>query len=425
MGSMCQHKPTGMYFCRLLFIGLLFFSSVALAEAHQMPATGHELITWETLLPESARGKALAENSITSTGQLQAVLAARERASPNAAMQGRMIRIHGFIVPLEYNERGALTEFLLVPYFGACIHVPPPPQNQIIFVTLEEPALGLQSMDTVTVYGKLELEPSQSASGEAAYRIRAAGLERDAALASSNIWLAIGLTLLCGMSVCLGWVGPFASIRLDPRISVLSAAFAAGLLVCLGLSTVILNVSVKTSGAFLTGALLMLLFERFLHGMTNLSGNPGNRYSAMGSSVAIALHNLPECFIVFSSVITNPSLGLALGCAMIAHNVPMGLSLGLSSNGTLHRHQAWTYATLAGVLPPVVTILAYFFLRSVFSPDIIKLLFAGAGGAMVFIGLTELMPFAWRCGKSTTVLPGFVAGVALLLLLLRFSSQEW
>lgn len=50
-------------------------------------------------------------------------------------------RIPGFIVPVEVNEENAITEFFLVPYFGACIHVPPPPPNQIIFVTYKE---GLQ-----------------------------------------------------------------------------------------------------------------------------------------------------------------------------------------------------------------------------------------------------------------------------------------
>ncbi len=49
-------------------------------------------------------------------------------------MDGQAIRIPGFVVPLEFNDDKAVTQFFLVPYFGACIHVPPPPPNQIIFV---------------------------------------------------------------------------------------------------------------------------------------------------------------------------------------------------------------------------------------------------------------------------------------------------
>ncbi len=65
-------------------------------------------------------------------------------------MDGQAVRVAGFIVPLEYEDmeenidllgigvEQTITEFFLVPYFGACIHVPPPPPNQIIHVTSEE-----------------------------------------------------------------------------------------------------------------------------------------------------------------------------------------------------------------------------------------------------------------------------------------------
>ncbi|MDG1773897.1 MAG: DUF3299 domain-containing protein [Oceanicoccus sp.] len=49
-------------------------------------------------------------------------------------MNGRGIRIPGFIVPLEFSDDQVITEFFIVPFFGACIHVPPPPPNQIIHV---------------------------------------------------------------------------------------------------------------------------------------------------------------------------------------------------------------------------------------------------------------------------------------------------
>lgn len=49
-------------------------------------------------------------------------------------MDGQSIRIPGFIVPLEFDDEQTITQFFLVPFFGACIHVPPPPPNQIILV---------------------------------------------------------------------------------------------------------------------------------------------------------------------------------------------------------------------------------------------------------------------------------------------------
>ncbi|TQV71086.1 DUF3299 domain-containing protein [Aliikangiella marina] len=60
-------------------------------------------------------------------------------------MNGQPIKIPGFIVPVEFNDEQIVTQFFLVPFFGACIHVPPPPPNQIIFVEYQE-GLKLESL---------------------------------------------------------------------------------------------------------------------------------------------------------------------------------------------------------------------------------------------------------------------------------------
>ena len=88
------------------------------------------------------------------------------------ALNGSRIRIPGFIVPLE-NQRGQITEFLLVPYFGACIHTPPPPSNQIIHVLPVKPLKNEQTMDAVWVSGVLETTRSDTGMGSAGYRMKA------------------------------------------------------------------------------------------------------------------------------------------------------------------------------------------------------------------------------------------------------------
>jgi hypothetical protein len=49
-------------------------------------------------------------------------------------LDGKVVEIAGYVVPLDFDAT-AVKEFLLVPYVGACIHVPPPPANQIIYVS--------------------------------------------------------------------------------------------------------------------------------------------------------------------------------------------------------------------------------------------------------------------------------------------------
>lgn len=92
------------------------------------------------------------------------------------ALDGRKLRLPGYVVPLE-TQRGRLREFLLVPYFGACIHSPPPPANQIVYVIADPPVQGVRAMDAVWVRGTLKLERRSNSTGASAYRLLSVGVE--------------------------------------------------------------------------------------------------------------------------------------------------------------------------------------------------------------------------------------------------------
>ena len=97
----------------------------------------------------------------------------------NPELRGKNIRLVGFPVPLEFNEESKISEFYLVPYFGACIHLPPPPPNQIVFIsTDEENAIGLYDMqDPIIVEGNLEIEGKISEIAHASYNISQARVD--------------------------------------------------------------------------------------------------------------------------------------------------------------------------------------------------------------------------------------------------------
>ena len=88
------------------------------------------------------------------------------------ALAGRIVRLPGYLVPLEAGK-GGIREFLLVPYFGACIHTPPPPANQIVHVRSPSPLKDLRTMDAIWVTGKLGLERSSSDMGASGYTLTA------------------------------------------------------------------------------------------------------------------------------------------------------------------------------------------------------------------------------------------------------------
>jgi hypothetical protein len=100
-----------------------------------------------------------------------------DTAPVNDNMAGVTGRLPGYIVPLEESAKG-LKEFLLVPYYGACIHSPPPPANQIVYVVLKQPVKGYKSMDTVWVHGTMLVKRDQSYMGNSGYRIEATSIEK-------------------------------------------------------------------------------------------------------------------------------------------------------------------------------------------------------------------------------------------------------
>jgi hypothetical protein len=67
---------------------------------------------------------------------------------------GKYVELSGFIVPVEANAQREITAFFIVPYFGACIHYPPPPPNQIVFVSLNNTheQAGIRGIDIQQAY---------------------------------------------------------------------------------------------------------------------------------------------------------------------------------------------------------------------------------------------------------------------------------
>jgi uncharacterized protein len=138
-------------------------------------------VSWESLLPpnwdpmKEFRGldlQGLTDGDPRANELMAKMRKSWDNAPVNTALVGQQVRIPGFVVPLEEGKDG-LKEFLLVPYFGACIHSPPPPSNQIIHVLPQSPAKGYRSMDTVWITGTLTAVQTDSFMGAASWRMQA------------------------------------------------------------------------------------------------------------------------------------------------------------------------------------------------------------------------------------------------------------
>lgn len=88
-----------------------------------------------------------------------------------AGLDGQPVKIPGFMVPLD-DSATSVSEFLLVPFAGACIHVPPPPPNQIVHVTMVDGSSSeVYWWDPIWIFGDLEIENVEHAYGQASFKM--------------------------------------------------------------------------------------------------------------------------------------------------------------------------------------------------------------------------------------------------------------
>jgi hypothetical protein len=93
-----------------------------------------------------------------------------------AALDGKRVRIGGYVVPLDFDAT-RVKEFLLVPFVGACIHVPPPPANQIVYVKSERGFDVSGAFEPVWVTGTLKVASAFTGLAEAGYSLDAETVE--------------------------------------------------------------------------------------------------------------------------------------------------------------------------------------------------------------------------------------------------------
>ncbi|MDY7562661.1 DUF3299 domain-containing protein [Pseudomonas sp. 10B1] len=164
---------------RLLLITVLLSCGLAHAELPEtdwlelMPKSDQKALE---AMPEIDHNSPEAQGTFDSKGglkQSKGLPAVMYSAKTVAAMNGKDIRIGGYPVPLETDAKGRSTLFFLVPYPGACIHVPPPPPNQLVLVRYPK---GLKLNDIYTplwVVGTLKVEKVSNDMADAAYALDA------------------------------------------------------------------------------------------------------------------------------------------------------------------------------------------------------------------------------------------------------------
>jgi hypothetical protein len=142
-------------------------------------------LQWQDLMPTDYRPNATlaqidvakwADNDPQAVALMDQLRSEWQNAPLVERFNGQMVRLSGYVVPLE-TDGTALKEFLLVPFYGACIHVPPPPPNQTVFVRSKDGLSIRRLFDTVAVTGRFDTERHTGELADAGYVLDATAIE--------------------------------------------------------------------------------------------------------------------------------------------------------------------------------------------------------------------------------------------------------
>lgn len=134
-------------------------------------------IMWDDLIPPGVPySEVIAEGEMDVLKDIWRPIFDANATKLNPALDGAYIKMPGYIIPIDLSNDG-LTSFILVPYVGACIHTPPPPPNQLVFVTTKTPWPNTDLWEAVWVTGQMKNEIQSKEIAETGYILEADEME--------------------------------------------------------------------------------------------------------------------------------------------------------------------------------------------------------------------------------------------------------
>lgn len=134
-------------------------------------------ITWDELIPADAPySEIIGEGVYDEQNDIWLPVFDENAFRFVESLNGSRIKMPGYMLPLETGSNG-VTEFILTPFAGACIHVPPPPANQLVFVTSEKPWPAVHLFEAIWVTGTIRVNRIQTSLAEIGYDMAADEIE--------------------------------------------------------------------------------------------------------------------------------------------------------------------------------------------------------------------------------------------------------
>ncbi|MGQ9454228.1 MAG: zinc transporter ZupT [Armatimonadota bacterium] len=265
-------------------------------------------------------------------------------------------------------------------------------------------------------------------------------------LKADNIWLALSLTALAGLSTGIGSAMALLAKHTNYRFLSVATGFSAGAMLYISFveimykatDTLTTALGAKTGNmitvlSFFAGIGLILIIDSLvpcdenphearseaqvdrLHEHEALPHVAKLFRTGIFTALAIGIHNFPEGLVTFMASLKDPALGIAIAIAIALHNIPEGVSVAVPIYyATGKRRVAFVYSFLSGLAEPTGALLGYLLLHPFISPAVMGGIFAGVAGIMVFISLDQLLPTSRAFGKGHDSLFGLLSGMAIV-----------
>ena len=156
---------------------LIKIATAIIALPRVVSAAAPREITWDDLIPPGVPySEIIAEGELDEENDYWRPIFDENSTKLNPALADAYIKMPGFIIPIDISADG-VTSFILVPYVGACIHVPPPPPNQLVFVTTKVPWPSERLWEAVWVTGTMQNKVQYTEVADTGYELEADWIE--------------------------------------------------------------------------------------------------------------------------------------------------------------------------------------------------------------------------------------------------------
>ncbi len=264
----------------------------------------------------------------------------------------------------------------------------------------------------------------------------------EATLTLNAILLALGLTLVAGLSTGIGSLMAFFTKATNTRFLSGALGLSAGVMVYVSfmemmpeaLSTIEIVFPGKEGIiyvliSFFLGMGLIAIIDFFIPDDENphefhhvnspcaVNGKPAERLKRTGFMLALAIgiHNFPEGMATFVSALDGLDVALPIVIAIAIHNIPEGIAVSVPIyHSTGSRRKALWYSTATGLAEPVGALFGILFLLPFWTPMVGALLLSAVAGIMVYISFDELLPGAEEYGHHHFAIGGVILGMVTM-----------